>query len=277
MGIPGGALMQKIVVFTVAALTASLVGAEAPTPESPLEAVLQRAVAGYRRMEREIVDYRCILTKRERVDGQLRGPETAYLKVRHQQIDGGQVVEPFSVYLRFLRPATVKDREVLYVHGRNDGKMIVRNGGNRFAYITTALAPDSPAVLQEARYPITEIGVQTLTRRLIEVGGQELREETCEVQVIAGAKINNRSCTFIQVAQSVRREDPTWKFVRIFIDDELELPVYYAAYDWPSEEGGEPLLLEEYVYTHIELNVGLTDWDFDHRNENYLFMKGFSP
>jgi hypothetical protein len=269
--------MQKIVVFTVAALTASLVGAEAPTPESPLEAVLQRAVAGYRRMEREIVDYRCILTKRERVDGQLRGPETAYLKIRHQQIEGGHVVEPFSVYLRFLRPATVKDREVLYVHGRNDGKMIVRNGGNRFAYITTALAPDSPAVLQEARYPITEIGVQTLTRRLIEVGGQELREETCEVQVIAGAKINNRSCTFIQVAQSVRREDPTWKFVRIFIDDELELPVYYAAYDWPSEEGGEPLLLEEYVYTHIELNVGLTDWDFDHRNENYLFMKGFSP
>ena len=27
----------------------------------------------------------------------------------------------------------------------------------------------------------------------------------------------------------------------------------------------------------IKLNVGLTDWDFDHRNENYKFTKGFRP
>ncbi len=37
------------------------------------------------------------------------------------------------------------------------------------------------------------------------------------------------------------------------------------------------MLLEEYTYTDLKLNVGLTDWDFDHRNESYQFLKTYSP
>ena len=64
---------------------------------------------------------------------------------------------------------------------------------------------------------------------------------------------------------------------RIFVDDKLQLPLRYSAYDWPDEEGGDLLLLEEYTYTDVKLNVGLTDWDFDHRNEKYRFLKSFKP
>lgn len=270
--------MPRIFACLLVVLTAAAAGAsEQASSHDEFEAVLRRAVAGYHRIRREIHDYRCVLTKRERVQGQLREAETAVLKVRHQRTEDDRVVTPFSVYLRFLAPSAVKDREVLYVHGRNDGNLIVRNGGPRFGFITTALPPESPMALRESRYPITEVGVQMLTRRLIEFGMHELEYGDCHVQVAEGARLANRSCTVIQVRQNRRREEPGWKLVRILIDDELELPVYYAAYDWPEQEGGQPVLLEEYIYTQIELNVGLEDADFDHRNANYSFSRNFRP
>ena len=61
------------------------------------------------------------------------------------------------------------------------------------------------------------------------------------------------------------------------MDDELDLPIRHAAYDWPDEEGGKPVLLEEYTYVNLRLNADLTDWDFDHRNEEYQFLKEFQP
>jgi len=219
----------------------------------------------------------CILTKRERVDGRLLCHTSMYVKIRHQQASDGRVVKPFSVYLRFLGPEKAKGCEVVYVHGKNKGRMIVRKGGTRFGYITTSLPLDSPVAFQFNRYPITEIGVKNLTRRLIENGEDELQYEDISVRIVPGAKVNNRPCALIQISHPMRREGLAYQFARILIDDEHHLPVHYSAYDWPKEKGGESRLIEEYTYTDIKTNVGLTDWDFDHRNENYQFLKSFTP
>ena len=228
-------------------------------------------------MQESIQDYTCTLTRRERVDGRLMAYETMFVKIRHQQKQGGRIVEPFSVYVRFLSPDRVKGREVIYVEGQNEGKLIVRNGGTRFEHITTSLLPDSPAAMQHTRYPITEIGMLNLTRRLIENGERELNDKECQVKLVRGAKINGRPSTVIQVAHTTRQSDLQFKTARIMIDDELNLPVHYSAYDWPEKEGDPPSLLEEYTYTDVKLNVGLTDLDFDHRNEAYRFLKTYSP
>jgi hypothetical protein len=241
-----------------------------------LAPVVRWARAVYERMGAEIQDYTCVLTRRERIGDRLLEHETLLVKARHASVSG-QVATPFSVYARFVRSAKANGREVIYVEGRHDGKLIVRNGGKRFAYITTAVYPDSPAALQQNRYPITEIGILNLTRRLIERGQEELAHDDCRVKIAKGAKLNGRPCTIIQVSHPERRDNHAFKFARILVDDELELPVYYAAYDWPDEAGGEPKLLEEYIYTDIKVNVGLTDWDFDHRNEQYRFLKSFQP
>ncbi len=58
---------------------------------------------------------------------------------------------------------------------------------------------------------------------------------------------------------------------QIYVDDELNLPIRYEAYDWPAEEGGKPQLTEEYTYLNLKLNNGFTDADFDIRNPNYQF------
>lgn len=228
-------------------------------------------------MQENIRDYTCTLTRRERVDGRVIDHETMFVKIRHPQKRGERVIEPFSVYVRFLGPERVKGREVIYVEGQNDGRIIVRNGGTRFAHITTALMPDSPAAMQHTRYPITEIGMLNLTRRLIENGERELNEQACQVKLVRGAKVNGRPCTVIQVAHTARQSSLQYKTARILIDDELVLPIHYSAYDWPQKAGDAPVLLEEYTYTDVKLNVGLTDWDFDHRNEAYQFLKTYSP
>jgi hypothetical protein len=269
--------MKKLVAFALFFCAPGSLLANEAWPDSPLVPVLERAIAGYQRMQSEIHDYTCILTKRERIDGRLQGPESIYLKIRHNRSDSSDVEQPFSVYLRFLRPASVREREVIYVQGRHDGRMIVRNGGTILPFVTTSLPPDSAAAMQESRYPITEIGVKTLTRRLIEVGQELLGDENCVVQVVPGARMNGRSCTLIQVGHRERQEHHTFQFVRVFIDDQLELPVYHVAFDWPDTPGDPPVMLEEYAYTDIQLNVGLTDWDFDHRNEHYLFLRSFRP
>jgi hypothetical protein len=245
--------------------------------DDSLEGVLNWAEKGLRTIDQEIRDYTCYLTKRERIHGRLRGPETLFLKVRHGQKNGESVIQPFSVYLRFYRPESVKNREAIFVDGRNENRMIVRNGGSRFGYITTAVPTNSPAALRESRYPITEIGVRTLTRRLIDVGQTLIHDKDCETRVASGATVHGRMCTLIQVENKVRKDQHRFKFVRIFIDNDLELPVRYVAYDWPQKDDGEPILLEEYTFTNFRLNVGLSDWDFNHRNDDYLFLKSFKP
>jgi len=269
-------LAAILIAMGVSAPAATAHAAEEAAPH-PLMPLLRTAYHVYRQMDQQIQDYTCVLTKRERVNGRLRGYETMVVKIRHQQALDGRVVTPFSVYVRFLRPARLKGREVLYVHGKNHGKMIVHNGGTRFEYITTAVPPDSPVALQHNRYPITEIGVKNLTRRLIEDGQEELQYDDVRLSIAPGAKVDGRPCTMIEVSHAAPREGLSYQFARILFDDVLQIPVHYSAYDWPKEPGGAPRLIEEYTYTKIRINVGLTDADFDHRNERYGFLKSFTP
>jgi outer membrane lipoprotein-sorting protein len=50
---------------------------------------------------------------------------------------------------------------------------------------------------------------------------------------------------------------------RIYFDDELKIPIRYEAYDFPTQEGGKPVLLEEYTYLDVKVNNGFTDKDFE--------------
>lgn len=264
-------------IYAGLAFAPSLRAIDLTSVDDPLRTALQIAYDGQKRMQESIHDYTCTLTRRERVDGRLIDYETMFVKIRHEQKDGDRVLQPFSVYVRFLSPERVRGREVIFVEGRNEGRIIVRNGGTRFAHITTSLMPDSPAAMQHTRYPINEIGVLNLTRRLIENGEQELNDEMCQTKLVRGAKVNGRPCTVIQVTHTARRPPLEYKTARILIDDELVLPIHYSAYDWPDKEGGPPVLLEEYTYTDVKLNVGLSDWDFDHRNDGYHFLKSYTP
>jgi hypothetical protein len=136
---------------------------------------------------------------------------------------------------------------------------------------TVSLPPNGAIAMQNQRYPITEIGILNLTRRLIEVAEKDLQYGECEVQFLKGAKINNRVCTCIEVVHPVPRRNFLFHLARVFVDDELNLPIRYEAYDWPKEKDSPPELIEEYTYLDLKLNNGFTDRDFDPRNPEYRF------
>ena len=62
--------------------------------------------------------------------------------------------------------------------------------------------------------------------------------------------------------------------LRILLDspvDELNLPLHYESYNWPSRPGEQPQLVEDYTYQGLRPNIGLSDIDFDVKNPNYRF------
>jgi hypothetical protein len=61
---------------------------------------------------------------------------------------------------------------------------------------------------------------------------------------------------------------------RVYIDDELDLPIRFEAYDWPVEADADPPLAEQYTYTRLRLNNSFTDTDFDVRNPRYGYAEG---
>jgi len=210
-------------------------------------------------------DYSARVVKRERINGKVGDYEHMFVKVRHH---------PFSVYMCFLGPSDLRGQEVIYVNGQNDGKMWAHGTGLKHTMFgTVSIKPNGPLAMVGQRYPITELGVQNLVQRLIEIGTRDMQYGECEVQFFENAKIENRTCTCIQVMHPVPRRNFLFHQARIFVDNELNLPIRYAAYDWPKKPGGSPELIEEYTYLDMKVNNGFTDADFDIRNPNYNFTK----
>lgn len=231
--------------------------------EHPIMPALRWAKAGLPYVE-ALDDYCCTLVKQERVNGELKPPQQLFLKVRHR---------PFSVYVYFLTPEAERGQEAIYVHGQNDGCLLAHGVGIRSVIGTVSLKPDGMLAMNGNRYPITHVGLANLLRELIAVGENDIQYGESEVKFYHGAKVNGRICTCVEFRHPVPRREFRYHIARIFVDDELNLPVHYEAYDWPEKPGGEPVLTERYTYLNLKLNNGFTDLDFDIRNPNYGFDK----
>jgi hypothetical protein len=251
-----------------AGLAASLALAETPAAqpfqsrpnEHPLTPVLRWAQQGLPAIE-SLKDYSATLVRRERIRSKLSGYEYMSIKIRH---------EPFSVYACFQAPAAVKGQEVIYVAGQNQGDLLAHTARNS---VTVSLHPDGLIAMSDRHYPLTEIGLVNLVRRLVEVGQQDLKYGECEVTYFTGAKVDKQSCTVIQVVHPLPRDMFRYHLARVFVDDERMMPIRYESYDWPREAGGQPELIEEYTYLDLKLNNGFTDEDFSTRNPEYHFRQ----
>lgn len=227
--------------------------------EHPLMPALRwaRPVLGH---VEKIDSYECKLVKRERMGDQMGEYQYLDLKVRHQ---------PFSVYVGFLSPH--KGQESIYIEGQNDGLLWAHPPEGERLIGTVSLDPTGPRAMKGNRYPITEVGILNLVRKLIQVGESDTQYGESEVKQFAGAKVNGRVCSVMQFTHPVRRKEFVYHQARIYIDDQLSVPIRYEAYDWPAKKGGEPVLKEEYTYLDLRLNTGLSDRDFDINNPKYGF------
>ena len=231
----------------------------------PLQAAIEFCESAHREMVRQITDYEALLVKRERVKGRLGELEVLAVKIRHARKGHEGTKTPFSVYIQFRHPESMKGREVVYVAEKNKGQLMVREARQGVVgRIVPALMlnPQGLLAMQENRYPVTEIGFEVLLRRVISVAQEELRLGNCQVQFRKNAKINDRRCTVIEVVHPQQDKRLRYYRCRLYLDDERKCPVRFESYGWPAAPGKEAPLLEEYTYLEVKTNVGLTDADF---------------
>jgi hypothetical protein len=235
----------------------------------PLDPAIEMATQGLIRIRESVNDYTCLIIKQERINGTLLPTEKMHAEIRNGKVVDGKVTQDFGVYLRFLKPDAVAGREVIHVANQNKGKMVAHEAkGFRKAFGWVWLKPEGIIAMQGQRYPITEIGIENLIAQLIDRGTRDKKNDPqgkfTTVRFIEGAKINNRVCTVLEVMHPEKKPWFDFYIARIFIDDELQLPVRYAAYSWPTTPGGQPVVEEAYTYLNMNINVGLQDAAFDH-------------
>jgi len=243
----------------------------ANSPAHPLDPALLVAQAALDRIRQSVDDYEAVMIKRERIRGVLGDYEYMKALIRNRKLDGDQVRIPLSVYLKFLKPKNIEGREVLWIEGKNNNKI----RAHEVAIIPLPavwIDPDGALAMKGNLHPIYDIGIENLVIKLIEKGNavRKLGPANCEVWTTEGAKVNDRICTVINVKHSEQRQPYEFFLAQIFIDDELQVPIRYIAYSWPTTPGDKTgPVLEEYTYLKLKLNIGLKDADFDPNNPNY--------
>jgi hypothetical protein len=211
-------------------------------------------------------DYTCLIVKRERIHGTMQEHRFIQAKVRGGSNQNGQS-QPLAVHLKFLKPAEVANREVIYVDGTNNGEMVVRRGGTRLEYVVTNVDPDSDLARTESLMHVSHLGFDGMLSEIVAHLRRDIAAdpngENTNVRISREAKINDRPCTSVVIVHPKHAEGLTYHRAEFFIDNEYHLPIRVAAYDWPQSEGATPELLAEFTYTQIKTNVGLSDADFD--------------
>ena len=237
-------------------------------PDHELDPALEVARLGLEKLRADVSDYKALMVKQERLNKELLDEEFMQVKVRHGNAD--QDVNK-AFYVRHVKPASMAGQEAIWVENQNDGKLIGHGSGLQ-KLITVNLKPDSWLAMRGNRYPITELGIETLLIRMIEKGEKSRKHEAaCQVDYSRDLKINGNPATKITITHPEKHRDLEFHVAKIYIDDKLQLPVGYEGYTWPEKEGGEPLLIERYFYQDLEINPGLTELDFDPQNPEYEY------
>jgi hypothetical protein len=125
--------------------------------------------------------------------------------------------------------------------------------------------------MAENRYPITEIGLHRMLEVVIEQWKKELEADDVEVRYYPNARIREQPCRVIESNHRTQSTESKYYLTRLYIDKETTLPVRVEQYGWPTVKGGEPPLVELYMYQKIQPNAGLGDMDFSTKNRQYKF------
>jgi hypothetical protein len=226
---------------------------------------------GRRRLS-DVPDYTCTFYKLERIGSDLSDGQFIELKMRHK---------PFSVYMKWL--SGEKGRELLYVDGEQDNKMIVHPGGWKSRLVPAIkLEPDSSLAMAESRHPVTMVGLIKLCDEIITRRKNEL-EHKCPIrcQMSENETANERPCYCFVSTYLDRKTSEEYRKSIQYIDREWLLPICVKNFAWPEGQQtfandaalDEATLIEHYAYSELQLNQQLANDDFDRANKSYNFRR----
>ncbi len=241
---------------------------EGPEGEKNLRRKVDLLQQGHKFLQ-EVSDYTTTLTKREVVKGELLDPQMIAIKCRSN---------PFSVYLLWLEGDV--GREVIYIDGQNDGKMIAHDGGWKSRIPAFSLSVDCMLAMRDSRYPVTMAGLTGLTEMMLDVHRKDLADAnyaSCEFG--EDQSIEGRPCHLVTTKYQSPDVSPCYRKSITWIDKEWNVPVQSRHYEWPradlttvsEHDLDEATLIESYSFAKLQFDRGLADRDFDRENEEYGF------
>jgi hypothetical protein len=248
---------------------ARLDSGRALTPH-PIDPALEIVTDSLKHVRSNVDDYSALFVKRCRVNGVLPPLQFARVKIRNRKNEDDQIRTPFSVYLDFLKPSDVKGREVIWIEDANDGDMVVHQGGMA-SFLTLNIDPEGTLAMRGQRYSVKEVGIEKLLEKIISTGYQDRQHGECDVKIHHDKAFGKINCTVLEITHPIRRDHFRFHRAVVYFDNNLRLPIRYQAWTWPESPGGTPVLDEEYSYFRLQVNVGLSDTDFDPANPDYRF------
>ena len=216
----------------------------------------------------QVPHYTATFFKQERIDGELADGQTMELKMRHS---------PFSVYMKWVTGD--KGRQVLYVDGENEGKMLVKFGGWKSRLPSLKLDPNGSLALAESRHPITQAGLLGLVQEVIAYRKLDLeRKQGVRCTMVLNQELNDRECHCFTTEYTKPEFSETYRKSVLLIDARTYIPVAMKAYTWPElvESVDEndldgSTLIEFYSFSNVNLNPQLASSAFDRQNKEYRF------
>jgi hypothetical protein len=203
----------------------------------------------------QIHDYTAVMVSRERVRDVLQDQERILLKFQRA----------FKVYMRWMEGPS-QGREGLYVSGAHDGRFLIYEPRGFQRLFTAALVPTDARVMEKSRHPVTDVGIG----RLLEIVGDNTRRASRNgVLRVVDRGVGEVAGRRVRQVEGILPRDPQAGYyayrVQLSFDDEHRIPIRVVVFDWSDQ------LVEDYTYSDLRLNPGLSVLDFDPSNKEYGF------
>lgn len=206
--------------------------------------------------------YTCRITRRERVGGKVLPQETMAMNFR---------LEPRSVYYKWLDEEN-QGREMVYVDGKYDGKIITLGGRNDFLMTGKRIKVDPTGFLakKNGRYPISDSGTDRMLTRLSgQITNQEKGIHTHGVLRYMGTVVRKENFGpmdyFVhEIPKGFDHAFPDGGVRHWYFDQKTARQVLLHAEDLKGE------FLEYYLFDRFLPNPALEERDFD---PDYLWPK----
>ena len=244
-----------------------------------------------------VYDYRGTMVKQERFGDQLVEQKLEFKFSR-----------PFKVYVKYLEPHA--GREGIFVRGNNRDRLRAHKGSP--PDVTVSVSPYGRVAMEGNHHPITSFGLERMLEIATQNVRKATQRGDALLDLSDGGLVNGEPTWRIEVESraggrtvTAKRGEDLWELaIRVRQDmyvilhhnmdidspkdlsegQEVFVPHYYArrgyyyigkrsfmllkAQSWDHRGA----LYESYEYTSLELNPGLTQRDFNYRNEDYDFV-----
>lgn len=227
----------------------------AASPADPVLVEAESLLTRFFAASDQVADYSMIMDKQQRIEGEL--PPVERLQVEHRR-------NPDCRYMRWIGDRN-KGREMIYCPDRYDGMIKIHNGG-LLGLITVSLDPDGDRVAKNQLHHIRESGLFAMTDMVRKDNDYIRLHPELPPPRLSHREIGGAASTCVEI----ERGSDMFKSYHlgrqsICLDDHLNLPTELEL--WNTEG----TLMEHFVYSHYAVNTGLTDADFDTKNERYHF------